>query len=1104
MKKIFSHPAPSENDSGPTYWRSLDEVANTPGFQEYLEREFPEGASSLEGIDRRHFVKIMAASFALAGVGLAGCRRPERKILPFSRQPEQLIPGKPVFYATSMPLRQHALPLLAETHEGRPTKIEGNPTYERVNGKSDLQSQASVLDLYDPDRAIRHRSGEADASRDDVFGVLEDIANRYGENGGAGLAFLAEQSSSPTRRALVESIKERYPEAIWAEYEPLDETAADRAATRLLGQPARADYHLGKATRIVALETDLINASNGRLYYAQAFARGRRLAKPEDDMNRLYSVESDLTVTGGMADHRLRLSSTFMPAFVARLAAEVLEMLGNDEDLARTLRQVSTGLENSEAWKEHDASKWIHECARDLVEHQGESLIVAGTHLSEEVQSLVFALNIALGNAGETIEFLEIEEPQADSIQDLAASIQGDQVDTLFVLGGNPVHDAPADLDWATLQQKVDEVVRYGYYDDETSSHAEHHIAATHYLEAWGDARTFEGLVVPVQPMIQPLFGGINLLEVLAVFSDQEEREAYALVQQTVARLGGEGERGFRKFLHDGLLEGTGYSTLEANFDAGKVREIVDELDATPSVPSMENLEVRFVRDNRIDDGRFINNGWLQECPDPVTKLTWDNAIIIGPRLADELDLMGALSTVQVARRNHNPIQQGRQRAHVVRLTVDGRTLEGPVHVQPGVANYTVILPIGYGRSRTGRVGTGSGINAAELRTSENFFVASGGQIEPTRETYQLANGQEHWSLEGRAIIREANLDTYREKPDFAAGMGMESHAPPNLGADVDMPLAEQVVKTPRGMSAYEHPERKGVNHWGMVIDLNTCTGCSACVVACQSENNIPIVGKDQVLRGREMHWMRLDRYFATGEPDNRGVAEDPQVVNQPMLCMHCDNAPCEVVCPVNATLQDEEGLNVMVYNRCIGTRYCANNCPYKVRRFNFFDWNRREIDKHYLGPLGPKGMPETQKMQKNPNVTVRMRGVMEKCTFCTQRITEAKIDQKVKAGSSDEVMVPDGTFETACQQACPTESIVFGNIQDPESEVTRLKQNDRDYSVLGYLNTRPRLTYLAKVRNPNSRMPDYAALPLTTVEYENKNYPEGFKDAKAQNGGEN
>ncbi len=1097
MKKNFSDSEPADIQTGPSYWRSLDEVANTPGFREFLEREFPVDASVLDGVDRRHFLKVMAASFALAGVGLAGCRRPARNILPYARQPEQQIPGKPIYYATSMPLRKSALPVLVESHEGRPTKVEGNPSYAFSNGKTDIQAQASVLDLYDPDRAARHTSNGETVSREQVFELLEGIAKKHQANGGAGLAFLAGESSSPTRRSLVDSLKSRFPQAIWAEYEPAGEDAAERAASRLLGRPARPFYHLEKARRLLVVEADLINPSNGQLYYAQSFSRGRRVANPDDGMNRLYAVESDLTLTGGMADHRLRLSSAFVPAFVARLAAEVFEALGVANGVARTLRDRSAGVEQSEAWRDHHGADWIRECARDLVEHKGSSLVVGGTHLPEETQALLFAINQALGNVGQTVQFLQVDAPQAQTLRNLARAIDGGRVQTLLILEGNPAYNAPADLDWPELQKKVGEVIRYGYYVDETSALAQHHIASTHYLESWGDARTREGTLVPVQPLIEPLFGGINELEVLAVFSGQQEREAYALVQNTFAEIGEPGEKAFEKFLHDGLWEGTEYASIDAPLAPEGLQEFANQIEAVPAAPSLENLEVRFVRDNLIDDGRFANNGWLQECPEPITKLTWDNAIIISPRLAGELGVLAEPSPVQVARLNPNPISRGRQVAHKVRLTLNGRAIEGPIHVQPGLANYTVILPVGFGRTGSGRVAEGAGFNAYKLWTGDRLGAVTGGKIEVTGDTYLLANTQEHWSMEGRAIVREANLETFQEDPHVFAHMGMESHAPPNLGDHKDMPIRDAVRTRPQGMSLYDHPEHDGVNQWGMVIDLNTCTGCSACVVACQSENNIPIVGKDQVLRGREMHWIRLDRYFASGDADNREIAEDPQMVTQPMLCQHCDNAPCEVVCPVNATVQNEEGLNVMVYNRCIGTRYCANNCPYKVRRFNFFDWNRRDLDQLYKGPLGPRGMAETKKMQKNPDVTVRMRGVMEKCTFCIQRITEAKIAQKVKAGASDDVMVPDGAFQVACQQACPSESIVFGNIMDPDSEVVRLKENERNYDVLGYLNTRPRLSYLGRVRNPNSRMPDYTSLPLTTVEYKRKNYPQGAATAE-------
>ncbi len=1105
MKKEFHHPEPSELEmTGPKYWRSLDELADTPGFREQLEREFPEGASSLEGVDRRNFLKIMAASFALAGVGLTGCRRPARKILPYAKQVEDIIPGRPLFYATTVELRKRALPILAETHAGRPTKIEGNPSYAGSRGKTDLLAQASVLDLYDPDRSQRHRSGDRHVSKEEVNDLLDRIAGEYRDNEGEGLAFLAEESSSPTRRSLVEALRQKFPKAIWAEYESIDENAPERAATRLFGRSARPRYKLGGARRILSLDADFLHNEPGHLNHSREFTDGRRLTGSDGEMNRLYVVESHYTITGGMADHRLRLSTSLIPAFAALLGAEILEQNGHG-DLARSFREAASGLERNENWESHEQRKWLEECARDLAAHPGESLIMAGCHLPEEAHMLVFALNWVLENVGKTIEFLEVEEPLASDIKRLASAIDAGNVKTLFVLGGNPAHNAPADLNWPSLQRKAGEVVRYGYYDDETSHTADHHIAGTHFLESWGDARTCEGTVAAVQPMIEPLYDGINLLEVLGRLAGWEE-DAYEMVEATVNRLSNNGgEPAFRRFLHDGLLEGSEYPVLSATVAMEDLRGITSALRVPVSVPSKDNLEVRFVRDNRIDDGRFANNGWLQECPDPMTKLTWDNAIIVSPRLAEELDLKPKASPLQVTRLKPNTFDRGRENSRIVKLTINGREVVGPLHVFPGLANYTVILPLGYGRSMKARVATGFGFNPGEIRTSDGFQTAVGAKIEVTNERYLIANAQEHWSMEGRAIIREATLDYFQENPEFAHNMDLEAHAPPNTGIGGGvLPTVEQTRAnhSPRGFSLHEHPDLTGDNQWSMSIDLTACTGCSACVIACQSENNVPIVGKDQVMRGREMHWMRVDRYFSSGSEDNTEIPEDPQVSVQPMLCQHCENAPCEVVCPVNATVHDEEGLNVMVYNRCIGTRYCANNCPYKVRRFNFFDWNERQLDKLYLGPLAPKGMAETLKMQKNPNVTVRMRGVMEKCTFCTQRITEAKIEQKVAAGASGDVMVREANIQTACQQACPTDAIVFGNLMDPESKVAKLREDPRSYSVLGYLNVRPRVTYLARIRNPNKEMPDFVKTPFSKVEYETTNYSESYKRARAQFGG--
>lgn len=1096
MKRKFDHPAAPAN--GPRYWRSLDELAATPGFREQLAREFPDGASSIEGVDRRQFMKIMAASFALGGIGLAGCRRPETNILPYGKSSEYIVPGLPLYYATAMPLRRHAQPLLAETHQGRPTKLEGNPSYDPTGGASSLLAQASVLDLYDPDRATQHLRNGSAIDTAAVNDLLAAIAKQYAGNG-EGLAFLADESASPTRARLVAALKANFPRAIWAEYEPVQDEAPAEAALASFGRHVKPVYRFAKAKRVVALDADFFHAEGGALEYARAFAKGRRVAKKDDPMNRLYVVESAFTLTGSMADHRLRLASSQILAFAAALAGHVT---GSSAHAA-----LAAGLDVN--------PKWIEECAKDLAEHRGESIVIAGAHQPAAVHVLVNAINAHLGNLGSTVEFVAAEPRTASTIQALAAAIKAGSVKTLFVLNGNPAYNAPADLEFGALLKSVPDVIRFGYYADETAALAGTTLAATHYLESWSDARTLDGTIVPIQPMILPLFGGLMEVELLARLAGEQSPDAYAQVFTTIASLTGGDKKAFEKFLHDGVLAGSAYKPESVTFHAATAAELVGKASAA-TAPASGNLEVRFATDHKMDDGRFANNGWLQECPDPITKISWDNAILISPRLAKELKVYPHGSNPQVARVENAEYQQGKELAFIGEVEVNGRKVSGPIHIQPGLANYTIVLPLGYGRTQSGRVGTGGGFNAYTVRTSTAMSFATGAKLTVTGTKQKLANTQEHWSMEGRDIVREANLDEFNANPAFVAGIGMESHSPAIYGKDKNAALAFKSTDTPRGQSLYEHPNFDGIHQWGMSIDLNTCIGCNACVIACQAENNIPIVGKDQVMRGREMHWIRLDRYYSDGKADaaafggegNKEIPEDPQAVVQPMTCQHCETAPCETVCPVNATVHDDEGINTMAYNRCIGTRYCANNCPYKVRRFNYFDFNKRATDALYMGPLGhQKEMPELVKMVKNPDVSIRMRGVMEKCTFCIQRINQGKIAQKRKAGASGDVEVPDGTIRTACQQVCAVDAIVFGNIKDPNSQVSKLKAQERDYAVLGYLNVRPRLTYLGKLRNPNPHMPDYQALPLSRVEYNSKNHPShgeghGAAHGEEQHGG--
>ncbi len=1091
MKRKYFHPEPTQRElSGPQYWRSLDEVADTPAFREWLHQEFPSGASELEGVDRRQFLKLMGASFAFAGLGLSGCRQPEGHILPYSKQPERLIPGVPVFYASSMPNAWDSIPLIAQTHEARPTKLEGNPSYPAYRGGTNAFAQASVLDLYDPDRATEHLdpSGQV-LSKAKLQDLLLSVYRRYSATQGEGLAFLAEPSSSPSRARLLKSLKASFPKALWVEYDPINSNVSQKALKALTGKPLRPKYSLAKADRILALESDFLQSEPASLGYMRDFTARRKVkeANQADQMNRLYSVESVFSLTGGMADHRLRLSLSHLPAFSALLAAEVLRRTGASKEEVGFFEEKGQGIQVDRTW--------ISACADDLVAHAGRSLVIPGVDAPSSVHQLALRINQALGAIHHTVEYLNVPELPSQDFAHLATAAREGKINTLVVVNGNPAYNAPAHLDWPSLQKSVPQVLRYGYYVDETSILGATHIAASHYLESWGDGRTWDGTFVPVQPMILPLFDGMSELEFLGWLLQGKGIDAYAFVRETFDGIRATEASGlsFEQWLAEGVCLQVAFQPSEPTFKLSALKSELNKVDFTVPALDAQNIELRLLPSSQVWDGRYANNGWLQECPEPMTRLTWDNVILIGPRLAEEL---GSTSGVQLIpdpsvlnkegqlRPQFNHIKLGKEEAFIAELTVDGRTVSGPVHVHPGLADFTVAVALGYGRTQAGRVGNKVGFDAYPLKLQEDSLCFVGASLTPTQKIYRLANVQHHWSMEGRAIVREANLEEYQAHSNFAKHMGLEAHAPANLGPDAKKPFSEVVRNIPRGNSMYDTPVFKGPQQWGMVIDLGSCTGCSACVVACQSENNIPIVGKDQVARGREMHWLRLDRYFSSGRAVDE-LPEDPQVSFMGMMCQHCELAPCETVCPVNATVHDDQGLNVMAYNRCVGTRYCANNCPYKVRRFNFFDWNKREIGHFYEGPMGPAGMPELHKMQKNPNVTVRMRGVMEKCTYCVQRIESAKIRQLAVAKDSPNVKVPDGTIKTACQQVCPSEAITFGDVADPSTAVSQARSSDLAYSVLGYLNVRPRTFYLARLRNPNPKMPDYAKQPLSRIEYE-------------------
>ncbi len=1087
MKIKISHPEAKE-PLGPRYWRSLDDLAENVEFKQWLYREFPRGAAELEeGVDRRHFLKIMAASFALAGFGLSGCRREERKILPYNKQPEQVIPGRSLYYASSMPGVWEHEPLVIETHEARPTKIEGNPSYLPHGGSTSLFAQASVLGLYDPERFSPGRKDGQPLSMDQGRDLLASLAQKAQSTQGEGMALLFEPSSSPTRERLLAELKTAYPQLRLVEHSALDYSKPEKAAKKLFGQRLRPYYRLDKVERVLAIESDFLSTEPGHLAYTRAFAKTRKVSDPAaaQHMSRLYVAESALTLTGTMADHRLRLSASHAYAFAAQVAYALLSLSGASPALLASLKKQGQALKVD--------AEWITQCVQDLYEQRGKALVIAGSDLPEPIHWLVALMNAALEAPGATLDYLAVADAPYEGLSDLAQAIKGKKVQTLLILEGNPAYTDSGTVGFHELQAQVPQVVRLGIENDETSALAGCYLPQLHYLESWGDGRCWDGTLLPVQPMIEPLFEGFDLLEVLSRLLDNTQSTPYEEVRKTFALLASKDEAAFSSFLTKGLQEASAYKAVVPSLDTALALKLLEGQPLKTPAFSHNALELRFAPSLSVLDGRYSNNGWLQECPEPITKLTWDNAILISPELAQHYGLLAkpsVMSELGQLAADANTFKNGHQEARIGRVTVGAVSIEAPLYIQPGLADYTLVLPLGYGRKQVGSIGTAAGFDFYPLRTEPGLVCTAAATLEVLDKTYPLANTQEHGALEGRDIIREAHRDDYLAHPEFAQAMGMEAHSPPIYGKDRAMAPETKAALVPQGASLYKSPGFSSPQQWGMVIDLNSCTGCNACVVACQAENNIPIIGKEQVRRGREMHWIRMDRYYssafdATGHPEKTRVPQDPQVVFQPMFCMHCELAPCENVCPVNATVHDEQGLNVMAYNRCVGTRYCANNCPVKVRRFNFFNFNKRHIGHFYEGPLGPAGKPEIEKMQKNPNVTVRMRGVMEKCTLCVQRIEEGKIRQLRIAKDSSNTAVPDGVIKTACQQVCPAEAIVFGDIADPKTRVSALKRSPLNYSVLGYLGIRPRVTYLARIRNPNPRMPDYTQMPLSRLEYE-------------------
>ena len=992
---------------GPKYWRTLEELADQKAFGELLEREFPRQASEwVDPVSRRGFLKLAGASMALAG--LAGCtRQPLEQILPYVRQPEELIPGKPIFYATAMPFHGHALPLLVETHEFRPTKIEGNPMHPASMGATDLFAQASILNLYDPDRSTTLTNmGELRPWGDFSLALQSEVRARKALQG-AGLRFLTGAVSSPSFGWQMKAVQQACPQSKWHRWDPINRDNMRAGSKMALGGYYDPIYKFESAAVVVSLDADFLSGAwfPGFVRYARDFMSGRKLDNG-DEMNRLYVAESSPTTTGAKADHRLVLRPSEVENIARALAAKV-------------------GVAGMAGHLSGDQQKWVDAVAADLMAHKGKCLVVPGEFQSPAVHALAHAINGALGNVGQTVSYIDPVEVDAvehgQSIRELIADMNAGKVETLIIFGGNPAYNTPVDLDFVKALEHVKLRIQFSSYKNETTDYMHWHVPETHYLEAWSDAHSYDGTATIIQPMIMPLYDGKSPHEVLAFFTDQVGASSYDVVQTywKSQHPTADFDTWWRTAVHDGFV-GTGPSPA---------RQVAPKLAALPPLPASDPnaIEVSFRPDPTIYDGTFINNAWLQETPKPLSRNTWDNIAMISPKMAQDWGLY-----LLADGRDH---QSDNQR--VLEVEFQGRKVEVPFWPQPGHPDNAITLFLGYGQVKAGRVGTGTGYNAYSVRPSSSQYTGAGAVIKVTSKSYDIAVTQGHFTMDDREPVKVATLEEFLKNRNFA-------HENPNEEPQDRADKPESLYPDFRKENFYQKYA------WGMSIDLNSCVGCQACAVACQAENNISVVGKEQVQRGREMQWIRIDSYF-------EGDAANPNVYFQPVPCMQCENAPCEPVCPVGATTHSTEGLNDMVYNRCVGTRYCSNNCPYKVRRFNFFlfsdmpgtDWDTPSL-----------------KLGRNPDVTVRSRGVMEKCTYCVQRISEARI-----ASEKQDRDIKDGEIKTACQQVCPTGAIVFGDINNKGSAVSKIKSGPRNYQLLAELNTRPRTTYVAAVRNPNPKL---------------------------------
>ncbi len=1101
--------------SGRKYWRSMEEYSATPEFKELLEREFPVDASIMDDTSRRSFIKVMGASMALAGAAtIPGCRRPDRKILPYaSNVPEHVIPGRPLFFATAMALPGGGMEgLLIETHAGRPTKIEGNPLHPNNQGKTSAYAQSSILDLYDPDRLKypvfnNPTRGKLAATWDDFDLWANEHFAKFDATQGAGLVFVIENQSSLIGEHMRMQILRRWPRAAFVAWDPAESHGQANGSKAFLGQPHWARYNLSKASRIISIGEGQIDQGPEAMRLARELSASRKLLSHNDEMSRLYAVESKPSSIGVMADHRFRVAPSQLHNFTIALAKAVLL---NTAGSGHRLPDVEVaGVSKSE----------IQAIADDLFENRGHAVVIPSDELTSEAWALCQVINDALKATDEGIvEFFPMvaNNPMSSghSLLRLTDALNKGVVDTLVCVGANPLYNAPGSLGFADAFAKAKHTVTLSTTASETADASTWSLNGTHYLESWDAVYGIDGQVAVAQPMIAPLYdparSHIEFLDgILSAGNEHpQSSDGYTLVQESLRSFMqlevGPFGKVWKEALHNGVVANTIRVPSNATLNSERVISNIKN-NGPQSAPGQSHLDVQFYTD-RYNIGQSANNGWLQELPEFGTSVVWDNPLLLSPNTAKSLGVL----PLHTSQDEFNPYTKAQMpQAQLVNITLDGRTMIMPAWILPGMADNTVAIKLGYGRTNAGRVGNQVGFNSFDVKTVTGM-LAAGATITKAKDTYTIASTQNHWSMEGRdTIVRAMDKKWFdkhaeagiKEVPDLIYGkfspdavshlntaeqLGELAHTPPNISA-YDNPQNASPADAAPGSAFSKNPQ------WGMSIDMNACTGCATCTVACQSENNIPVVGKSEVAKGREMAWIRIDRYF-TGDDLNN----PEEIFNQPLACVHCESAPCETVCPVNATTHGKEGTNDIAYNRCIGTRYCANNCPYKVRRFNFFDYapakfngglnpnyaskaiadkfeetagQDRTFNQNLIPPRLRKKLDEISKMKFNPDVTVRSRGVIEKCTYCIQRVNAARQDVKIQGiwSEKDQVgPIPDGFFEVACQQACPTDAIAFGDILDPNSRVSKERDSHRTYALLGYLNTRPRTTHMMRVRNPN------------------------------------